>query len=147
MERMDASLDTLRVLQQDGAGRPWGRGNRDIERPENSPVDCFQRDGAGRPWGIGNREQGTGMAAGAVAKAFPSDRRERFRGGVGPGESASVRWADRKAGSVEVGPPAVSTVCVLSSRRPTSSDLADGSKLPARPPSPEGEGFWMYPNP
>ena len=24
-------------------------GNRDIERPENSPVDCFQRDGAGRP--------------------------------------------------------------------------------------------------
>ena len=36
------------------------KGNRDIERPENSPVDCFQRDGAGRPLGIGNREQGTG---------------------------------------------------------------------------------------
>ena len=30
-------------------------GNRDIERPENSPVDCFQRDGAGRPLGTGNR--------------------------------------------------------------------------------------------
>ena len=34
------------------------RGNRDIERPENSPVDCFQRNGAGRP-----KEQGTGKAA------------------------------------------------------------------------------------
>ena len=30
-------------------------GNRDIERPENSPVDCFQRDGAGKPVGTGNR--------------------------------------------------------------------------------------------
>ena len=81
------------------------------------------------------REQGTGMAAGAVVKDFP------FRGAVGPGESASVRWADRKAGSVEVGPPAVSLVCVRSSRRTTSSDLADGSKLPARPPSPEPQAF------
>ena len=26
-----------------------GAGNRDIERPENSPVESFQRDGAGRP--------------------------------------------------------------------------------------------------
>ena len=32
------------------------RGNRDIERPENNPVDCFQRDGAGRP--TGNRNGG-----------------------------------------------------------------------------------------
>ena len=30
------------------------RGNRDIERPENNPVDCFQRDGAGRPTGNRN---------------------------------------------------------------------------------------------
>ena len=30
------------------------KGNRDIERPENSPVDCFQRDGAGRPF-VGRR--------------------------------------------------------------------------------------------
>lgn len=28
----------------------------DIERPENSPVDCFQRDGAGRPRGTGQTE-------------------------------------------------------------------------------------------
>ena len=30
-------------------GREQGIGDRNIERPENSPVDCFQRDGAGRP--------------------------------------------------------------------------------------------------
>ena len=29
------------------------RGNRDIERPENAPVERFQRDGAGRPLGTG----------------------------------------------------------------------------------------------
>jgi hypothetical protein len=33
-----------------------GTGIRDIERPENSPVDCFQRDGAGRPMGTGIAE-------------------------------------------------------------------------------------------
>lgn len=38
------------------AGVIVARGNRDIERPENSPVDCFQRDGAGRPLGTGNRD-------------------------------------------------------------------------------------------
>ena len=37
------------------------KGNRDIERPENAPVERFQRDGAGRP-----EEQGTGMAADAI---------------------------------------------------------------------------------
>ena len=58
----------------------------------------------GRSKGTGNREQGTGMAAAAVIKAFPSDQRERFRG----------RWAGRKAGSEEVVPPAVSLICVLS---------------------------------
>jgi hypothetical protein len=35
------------------------------------------------------------MVAGAVVEAFPSDRRERFRG----------RWAGRKAGSEEVASP------------------------------------------
>ena len=34
-------------------GKTEGLGIRDIERPENSPVDCFQRDGAGRPSGTG----------------------------------------------------------------------------------------------
>ena len=34
-------------------GKMEGLGIRDIERPENSPVDCFQRDGAGRPSGTG----------------------------------------------------------------------------------------------
>ena len=48
------------------AGVIAARGNRDIERPENSPVDCMdasidtlrvlQRDGAGRPLGTGNRD-------------------------------------------------------------------------------------------
>ena len=44
-----------------------GAGNADIERPENSPVDCFQRDGAGRP-----EEQGTGIAPPSIPhSAFP----------------------------------------------------------------------------
>ena len=34
-------------------GSAKGTGNRDIERPENSPVESFQRDGAGRPKGLG----------------------------------------------------------------------------------------------
>ena len=41
-----------------------GTGNRDIERQENSPVDCFQRDGAGRPLG-------TGIAGQAIQKPSP----------------------------------------------------------------------------
>ena len=62
---------TGRQTPVDGAGRPLGTGNRDIERPENAPVEridasldtlrVLQRDGAGRL-----EEQGTGMAADAI---------------------------------------------------------------------------------
>ena len=44
-------------------------------------------------------------------KAFPSDRRERFRG----------RWAAACGGSDEVDPPAATLVCTHPSRRTTSS--------------------------
>ena len=52
-------------------------------------------------------------------KAFPSDRRERFR--VCAAMPMGGRWAGRKAGSDKVVPPAASTVCVVSFRRTTSS--------------------------
>jgi len=38
---------------KDEAKETEGTGNRDIERPENAPVERFQRDGAGRPLGTG----------------------------------------------------------------------------------------------
>ena len=77
----------------------------------------------GRSKGTVNREQGTGMAAAAVVKAFP------FRGAVGPSELASVRWT-AAGGPEEVGPPAVSTVCEISSKRTTSSVSPSGCHLP-----------------
>ena len=49
--RVDGSLYWSLVTAQRVQGE--GAGSRDIERPENSPVDCFQRDGAGRPLGTG----------------------------------------------------------------------------------------------
>ena len=59
------------------------------------------------------------------------------------------RWAGRKAGSDEVGPPAVTPVCTLPHRRTTSSVFRQKRKRFHRnPPSPEpqaspaGEGFW-----
>ena len=80
---------------------------------------------------------GEGKWSPGSLKAFPSDRRERFRG----------RWAGRKAGSEEVVLPGERTHSSDTAGGPTSSDLANGSKLPARPPSSEpaaslpGEGF------
>ena len=68
-----APLQLRRVLvNTDLSGR---RGNRDIERPENAPVERFQRDGAGRP-----EEQGTGMAAAAwIMKTYTLQGRRPFR--------------------------------------------------------------------
>jgi hypothetical protein len=73
-----------------------------------------------------------------LSKAFPSDRRERFRG----------RWAAACGGSEEVGPPAVTMVWAFPLRRTTSSVFQQKRKRFRRnPPSPEpaaslpGEGF------
>ena len=72
-------------------------------------------------------------------KAFPSDRRERFRG----------RWA-AAGGSEEVGLPAISLVYVLfPGERPLPSFPEQCKHFPGNPPSPEpaaslpGEGFWL----
>jgi hypothetical protein len=68
------------------------------------------------------------MAAGAVVKAFP------FRG----------RWT-AAGGPEEVGPLAVSLVCVIPPGKTTSSVFRQKRKrFHRKPPSPEGEGyFWM----
>lgn len=62
--------EIMKYDRHKGPGTPGYHelGNRDIERPENSPVDCIdasldtlrvlQRDGAGRPLGTGNRKSG-----------------------------------------------------------------------------------------
>ena len=47
------------------------KGNRDIERPENSPVDCFQRDGAGRPLETGNRKSRARNDTTRAKETFP----------------------------------------------------------------------------
>jgi len=52
-------------------------------------------------------------------KAFPSDRRERFR--VCEAMPLGGRWAGLQAGSDEVGLPAVTMVYALPFRRTTSS--------------------------
>ena len=57
----------------------------------------------GRSKGTGNREQGTGMAADAIVKAFPSDRRERFRGIERPENGIVRRFQRDGAGRPAVG--------------------------------------------
>ena len=54
--------------------RDEGTGNRDIERPENAPVERFQRDGAGRPLGTGivaAARSDESFGAESTATAFP----------------------------------------------------------------------------
>ena len=137
------------------------RGNRDIERPENAPVErmdasldtlrVLQRDGAGRP-----EEQGTGMAADAIVKAFPSDRRERFRGIERPEKCPVDIFQQDGAGRPAVGGfPGKCLHCsgkdgrgrsrgrkYINQRYRRGTDLFRPG-LAAGPPSPEGEGFWM----
>lgn len=59
-EDVQREIEQLKRELAEARANAQGTGNRDIERPENSPVDCFQRDGAGRPLG-------TGMAQAATA--------------------------------------------------------------------------------